>query len=76
MDRLLYFTPSLTFCSAIALIRGIGTFYYLAYALNKGVFDPTEASDLWIICSIVVIGSIFIHGVTAPLLMKLSTGTK
>ena len=57
-------------------IRGIGTFYYLAYALNKGVFDPTEANDLWIICSIVVIGSIFIHGITAPMLMKLSTGKK
>lgn len=57
-------------------IRGIGTFYYLAYALNKGVFDPTEASDLWIICSMVVIGSIFIHGISAPTLMKLSTGKK
>lgn len=55
-------------------IRGIGTFYYLAYALNKGVFDSTEASDLWVICSMVVIGSIFIHGISAPTLMKLSTG--
>ncbi|WP_296405862.1 cation:proton antiporter, partial [Psychrobacter sp.] len=40
-------------------IRGIGTFYYLAYALNKDVFDKTESKELWIISSIVVLASIF-----------------
>ncbi len=55
-------------------IRGIGTFYYLAYALNKDVFAADEGTSLWIICSIVVIASIFIHGMTAPTLMKMTTG--
>lgn len=51
-------------------IRGIGTFYYLAYALNKNVFSTDEATSLWIICSIVVLVSIFLHGMSAPSLMK------
>lgn len=57
-------------------IRGIGTFYYLAYALNKEVFNATEAKELWVICSIVVLGSIFLHGISAPKIMKLATPKK
>lgn len=53
-------------------IRGIGTFYYLAYALNKEVFEAGEASVLWIICSIVILGSIFIHGITAPRIINMA----
>lgn len=55
-------------------IRGIGTFYYLSYALNQGVFSQQEASSLWIICSVVIFISIFIHGMSAPSLIKM-TGT-
>lgn len=50
-------------------IRGIGSFYYLAYALNQDVFALDDATDLWIICSIVIIVSIFLHGIVAPRLI-------
>ena len=51
-------------------IRGIGTFYYLSYALNKDVFDKDSATVLWIVCMVVVVMSIFIHGMSAPKLME------
>lgn len=53
-------------------IRGIGTFYYVAYAGNKGVFTEQEASMVWVICSIMVVMSIFMHGMTANWLLSLT----
>lgn len=53
-------------------IRGIGTFYYVAYASNKGVFTEQEASMVWVICSIMVVMSIFMHGMTANWLLSLT----
>jgi NhaP-type Na+/H+ or K+/H+ antiporter len=44
-------------------IRGIGTIYYLAYALNHGQFE--QPARLWAICGLVVLGSVFIHGITS-----------
>jgi NhaP-type Na+/H+ or K+/H+ antiporter len=50
-------------------IRGIGSFYYLAYALQEGEFE--EARELWAAVSVVVIASIVIHGFTAkPAIQK------
>jgi NhaP-type Na+/H+ or K+/H+ antiporter len=49
-------------------IRGIGSFYYLAYALNHGRFETWDR--LWAITGFVVLGSILIHGVTSTPLMK------
>lgn len=46
-------------------IRGIGTFYYVAYAVNKGVFSDTEATKIWVICEVMVLMSVFIHGISA-----------
>lgn len=43
-------------------IRGLGSVYYLAYALNHGTFGmPTI---LWAVLGLVVLGSILLHGIT------------
>lgn len=51
-------------------IRGIGTFYYLSYALNQGYFNDEDAIKLWVVCSIVILISIFLHGLSAPRLLR------
>ncbi|KQY31094.1 cation transporter [Caulobacter sp. Root1455] len=48
-------------------IRGIGSFYYLAYGLNHGDFHGWDG--LWAITGFVVLCSILVHGVTATPLM-------
>jgi len=48
-------------------IRGIGSFYYLAYGLNHGDFQRWDR--LWAITGLVVLCSILVHGVTATPLM-------
>ena len=52
-------------------IRGIGSLYYLSYALKHGL-TPAAASDLIGLTISVVALSIFVHGMTArPLLARL-----
>ncbi len=53
-------------------IRGIGTLYYLSYALNQGYFADDDALKLWIVSSIVILASIFVHGLSAPNLLKMT----
>lgn len=53
-------------------IRGIGTLYYLSYALNQGYFADDDAIKLWVVCSIVILISIFIHGLSAPKLLQMT----
>jgi sodium/hydrogen antiporter len=50
---------------AVFGIRGIGTFYYLAYGLNHGAFDESTARVLWAVAGWIVILSIVVHGATA-----------
>jgi NhaP-type Na+/H+ or K+/H+ antiporter len=51
-------------------IRGIGSLYYLAYALGEGDFgDRTD--NLWAIVGLVVAGSIVLHGATTGPAMSL-----
>ena len=54
-------------------IRGIGSFYYLAYALNESSFQQTElllaADELWALVGFVVVVSSVLHGSTAVLVM-------
>ncbi|MHA7239698.1 cation:proton antiporter [Arthrobacter sp. TMS1-12-1] len=45
-------------------VRGIGTVYYLGYALSKGDFSADE-STVWRIGGLVVVLSIVVHGITA-----------
>lgn len=54
-------------------IRGLGSFYYLAYALNQAPFP--DANLLWAIMGFVVLVSVVVHGVTAtPVVERISTG--
>ncbi|WP_396595110.1 cation:proton antiporter [Brevundimonas sp. R86498] len=50
-------------------IRGLGSVYYLAYALNHGDFGNSER--LWAITGFIVLVSIIVHGITATPLMAL-----
>lgn len=49
-------------------IRGIGSFYYIAYAINHGEFGSSER--VWALTGLVVLMSVIIHGVTATPLMR------
>jgi NhaP-type Na+/H+ or K+/H+ antiporter len=49
-------------------IKGIGSFFYLAYALQHAHFEGERF--LWVVVSCVVLFSIIIHGVTATYIMK------
>lgn len=44
-------------------VRGVGSLFYVTYALQKGVF--AEQAALWRIVGLVAIGSILLHGLTA-----------
>ncbi|MFF9378172.1 cation:proton antiporter [Streptomyces griseoluteus] len=45
-------------------IRGIGSLYYLAYALGHHAF-PVPARELWAVVTFTVLVSVVVHGVTA-----------
>jgi len=49
-------------------IRGIGSFFYLAFALHMAKFKPAE--QMWSLLGFIVILSILIHGLTATTVMK------
>ncbi len=49
-------------------IRGVGSFYYLAYALNHAPFAGAER--LWAIVGLVVLLSILLHGLTVTPVMR------
>jgi NhaP-type Na+/H+ or K+/H+ antiporter len=49
-------------------IRGVGSFYYLAYGINHGEFQ--DADRLWVILSLVVFVSILMHGLTVTPAMR------
>lgn len=49
-------------------IRGVGSIYYVAYALNHADFPDTER--LWAIVSLVILLSIVLHGLTVTPIMR------
>ena len=49
-------------------IRGIGSLYYLAYAINHARFS--QADQLWALVAFTVIVSIVVHGTTATLVTR------
>ncbi|CAN7561700.1 cation:proton antiporter [Phenylobacterium sp. LjRoot219] len=49
-------------------IRGIGSFYYLAYAHNHGAFGAD--GRIWAVVGLVVLASILMHGITSTPLMR------
>lgn len=50
-------------------IRGVGSFYYLAYGLNH--IELAESERLWAIVGLVVLLSILLHGLTVTPVMRL-----
>ncbi|WP_309104434.1 cation:proton antiporter [Microbacterium sp.] len=44
-------------------VRGVGSLFYIAYALQHGDFPG--ADRLWAVVSLVILGSVLIHGVAA-----------
>jgi len=53
-------------------IRGIGSFFYLAFALKEGSFENGE--ELWAVVVFIVLASIFIHGITATTVINYLSG--
>lgn len=55
-------------------IRGIGSFYYLAFALNEATFQELELlaaeNTLWALTGFVVLTSMVVHGIAATPLMN------
>lgn len=51
-------------------IRGIGTFYYLSYALNTADFDIDIGRQLWAISAMIVLISVVLHGIWAPAIIR------
>ena len=49
-------------------IRGVGSAYYLAYALNAGSFQRPDY--LWSLVGVVVLISIVLHGITVTPIMR------
>jgi NhaP-type Na+/H+ or K+/H+ antiporter len=54
-------------------IRGLGSVYYLAFALNHGDFAEQQA--LWQTVGLIVLGSILIHGLSVTPVMRLLNRT-
>ena len=52
---------------AIFGVRGIGSFYYLAFAMNHAYFR--DSRELWAVVVMVVVLSILFHGLTASAVM-------
>jgi NhaP-type Na+/H+ or K+/H+ antiporter len=50
-------------------VRGIGSVYYLAYALNSAPFDD-DGQRLWAVTGLVILASVFLHGATATPIMR------
>ncbi|GAA3642640.1 cation:proton antiporter [Microlunatus ginsengisoli] len=55
-------------------VRGIGTLFYIAYALGHGTFDHTDR--LWAIAGLTVACSVVLHGITATPAMMLLDRTR
>lgn len=53
---------------AIYGVRGIGSFYYLAFGFNHGQFEQSES--LWAFTGLVVLLSLLLHGLTAKPVMR------
>lgn len=52
---------------AVFGVRGVGSFYYLAFAFNHAKFD--EQQSLWSVVALVVLLSVLIHGLSAKPVM-------
>ena len=70
LDKL-HLKPFRRFAISYLGIRGIGSFYYIAYAFEHSTgFKDGEVSEIWATVGFIVLTSIFLHGVTAPFFMN------
>ena len=44
-------------------IKGVGSLFYLSFALNEAMFDNIR--ELWAVASLIILFSILVHGLTA-----------
>lgn len=51
-------------------IRGIGSIYYLAYALNHGFGETESSTSVFNLILVTIVVSIFVHGISASPIMK------
>ena len=55
-------------------VRGIGSFFYLSYALNTASLSEYEllvaAEELWALLGFIVVGSLVVHGISAAPVMN------
>jgi NhaP-type Na+/H+ or K+/H+ antiporter len=51
-------------------IRGIGSFYYLAYAINQTNYFNQYGQQLWRVSLLIVIISIVLHGMSASIIFR------
>ncbi|MGE0819518.1 MAG: cation:proton antiporter [Candidatus Nanopelagicales bacterium] len=49
-------------------VRGVGSLFYVAFALSEGDFP--DGPYLWSVTALVVVGSILVHGITATPVMQ------
>ena len=49
-------------------VRGIGSLFYIAFAVEHA--DFAESDSLWRVIALIVIGSVLIHGITATAVMS------
>ncbi len=61
--------PRERFVIAFFGVRGIGSLFYVAYALSEGKF--VEGDQIWAVVGLVIAGSVLLHGITATPAMKL-----
>lgn len=57
-------------------IRGIGSFYYLAYAIHETDYFEKYGQQLWRITILIVIISIVFHGISASIIFQRLTPSK
>lgn len=55
-------------------VRGVGSLFYIAYALEHGNFP--DGDRLWAIVGLVIVGSILIHGIAATPVMAFVDSTR
>lgn len=55
--------PRERWAAAFFGVRGVGTIYYLAYALGRS--EIGQGSQLWAICGFTIVLSVVVHGLTA-----------
>ncbi len=55
-------------------VRGVGSLFYVAYAIQNGVFPESER--IWAIVGLVVVGSIIVHGLSATPVMARVDGLR